>query len=319
LKRVYTSFAILVTTILLFSLLILSGCIEPSPYCPSKVHVDLSEADSYASNPDMLFRFPLDNISEIQTRAGFAAYGYANSSPSSREYHAAEDYEQIPGTSVHAMADGIVSFSGSRGGYGWLIIIDHPGMNLYSLYGHLSPSRWYIESGKTVEKGQLIGHLGDSDENGGSAGNPLYPHLHFGIRTGQRIDYPSMGEWRWTAGWIKYCPQDLGWLQPSLVIVNQDIPPGGFQKPQAGIFEIWWLELILSLVILTGTVVSFLMLTRKGKPIPSVIYSVFLVLATWFSFTKELRISYALLVLCMLLVIIVGFKLTSHLLHRIKS
>ncbi len=32
----------------------------------------------------------------------------------------------VPPESVYAMADGRVSFSGTAGGYGWLIIIDHP-------------------------------------------------------------------------------------------------------------------------------------------------------------------------------------------------
>jgi hypothetical protein len=314
LKRIATFLTILISTILL--LIPLSGCIEPSPYCPSRVHVDLSEADSYASDTDFPFCFPLDNISEIQTITRFAAYGYAKSSPYYEEYHAAEDYGQIPETPVYAMADGTISFSGTMGGYGWLIIIDHPDMNLYSLYGHLSPSRWYIESGRPVEKGQLIAHLGDSDENGGSVENPMTPHLHFGIRVGQRTDYPGMGEWRWQAGWTKYRPQDLGWLQPSLIIANQEITPGGFLPPQASFFEIWWLELILYVVILTGAVVSFIMLTRKSKPIPLAIYGVFIALATWFSFTKELRIGYALLAICVLLIMIVSFKLISRLRRR---
>jgi len=128
--------------------------------------------------------------------------------------------------------NGIISFSGPMGGYGWLVIIDHPELNLYSLYGYLSPSRWRIESG-LVQKGQLIAYLGDPDENGGSKENPLSPHLHFGIRSGQRADYPSMEEWRWQAGWIKYCPQDLGWLQPSIIISDQEIPEAGFQNPEA--------------------------------------------------------------------------------------
>ena len=59
------------------------------------------------------------------------------------------------GTPVYAVADGEISFSGPMGGYGWLIIIDHPQANLYSLYGHLSPGRWRMESG-TVEKGEMI-------------------------------------------------------------------------------------------------------------------------------------------------------------------
>ena len=115
------------------------------------------------------------------------------------EYHAAEDYLRPAGTPVYAIADGDLSFSGPMGGYGWLIIIDHPQFNLYSLYGHLSPSRWAHETGP-VAKGELIGYLGDDDENGGSAENPLRPHLHLGLRAGQRQDYPGNGQWRWMAG-----------------------------------------------------------------------------------------------------------------------
>ena len=113
---------------------------------------------------------------------------------------------------------------GRTGGYGWLIIIDHPQVNLYSLYGHLSPSRWKLESGTEVKRGDLIAYLGDSDENGGSADEPLEPHLHFGVRAGQTADYPAKGEWRFMAGWIRLCPQDLGWLQPSVVITRQETP-----------------------------------------------------------------------------------------------
>ena len=170
-----------------------------SESCPSYETVSLYEANTCANNAELPFRFPLDNFDVGLYGAKFAEYGTGS----------AEDYYQPPGTPVFAIAGGIVSFCGPMGGYGWLIIIDHPQVNLYSLYGHLSPSRWYIESGVLVEKGQLIAYLGDSDENGGSSEDPLTPHLHFGIRAGQRTDYPSMGEWRWQAGWIKYCPQDL--------------------------------------------------------------------------------------------------------------
>jgi len=166
-----------------------------------------------------------------------------------------------------------------------------------------------IGAWETVDKGELLAYLGDADENGGSEENPLTPHLHFGIRVGQRADYPSMGEWRWQAGWIKYCPQDLGWLQPSLVITDQNIPPGGFSKPKAGFLEIWWLELILSTAILSGALISFIQVTRKGNPIILLVYGVLLALVTWFSFIGGLRISYALLTLCVLFVFIMSVKL----------
>jgi hypothetical protein len=151
------------------------------------------------------------------------------------------------------MADGRISFSGRAGGYGWLILIDHPQANLYSLYGHLSPSRWKLKAGTEVERGDLIAYLGDSDENGGSAEQPLDPHLHFGIRTGQIKDYPAKGEWRYMGGWIKFCPQDVGWLQPSLVITSQEIPVGGYQHPQMGFLARWGLEyLITGLYAISG-------------------------------------------------------------------
>lgn len=113
-----------------------------------------------------------------------------------RRSHLAVGPRSPAGTPVYAMAAGGVTFSAPMGGYGWLIMVDHPQANLYSLDGHLSPSRWHSERGP-VEKGQLLAYLGDADENGGSAARPLRPHLHFGIRTGQRADYPGIGEWRW--------------------------------------------------------------------------------------------------------------------------
>jgi len=169
------------------------------------------------------------------------------------EYHAAEDSYDPPGTPVYAMAEGKISFSGRMGGYGWLIIIDHPQANLYSLYGHLSSSRWRLRLGTDVKKGDLIAYLGNDDENGGSKENPLAPHLHFGIRTGQRVDYPKGGEWRWMAGWIRLCPQDLGWLQPSIVITSQDIPEGGYTQPGINFLTRWGLEIFITIVyILSG-------------------------------------------------------------------
>ena len=144
-----------------------------------------------------------------------------------RLFHAAEDYKRPAGTPVYAMADGRISFSGTAGGYGWLILIDHSQANLYSLYGHLSPSRWKLASGTEVKRGDSIAYLGNPDENGGSAESPLEPHLHFGMRAGQTADYPSPGEWRFMAGWIRPCPHDLGWLQPSGSSLARKSPPAG--------------------------------------------------------------------------------------------
>jgi hypothetical protein len=236
-------------------LLLLAGCSKRYPEtCPSSTPVGLIEADKIASDDGLPFRFPLE-ASSMDGMRFFAWFGVSNEcSPNLtdcyefrvRQYHAAEDYQRPAGTPVYAMADGRISFSGRAGGYGWLILIDHPQANLYSLYGHLSPSRWKLEPGTDVKRGDLIAYLGDPDENGGSAESPLEPHLHFGVRGGQVADYPAKGEWRFMAGWIRLCPQDLGWLQPSVVITNQEIPAGGYPKPAVGFLVRWGNELLIT-------------------------------------------------------------------------
>jgi hypothetical protein len=285
--------------------LLLAGCAPSAESCPSFSPVDLSEAEVFASDENLTFRFPLDSRAYTEPIwTYFAAYDTITrvGSPS-YEYHAAEDYIQPAGTPVYAIADGNISFSGPMGGYGWLIIIDHPQANLYSLYGHLSPSRWRIESG-TVEKGELIGYLGDSDENGGSAEDPLEPHLHFGIRSGQRTDYPGMGEWRWQAGWIKPCPQDLGWLQPSVIITSQDVPTEGFPIPAARLVEKWGEELLITGIYMFGGVSSLIYAIKKDKLHVLFISGGLLIVGGFVLSSNGTRISYALFAMGVLLAVI---------------
>jgi len=232
---------------------ILAGCSSAEAFCPSPLPVDMSEAIHYPGDDDLPFMFPItdEGFERLPFMTSFAAHGYMEEGVP--EYHAAEDYAFPPGTAVYAMADGNVSYSGPMEGYGWLVIVDHPRLNLYSLYGHLSPSRWSIEPGP-IARGQLLGYLGDEDENGGSVDEPLDAHLHFGIRAGQRMDYPGSGEWRWQAGWIKPCPQNAGWLQPSVVVTSQRIPEGGFIAPEVGFWRRWGVELVMGFCYLAAGV-----------------------------------------------------------------
>jgi len=219
---------LLITACLGVSLLV-AGCAAPDATCVGTTPVGLDQAAAIAAHDGLPFRFPLA-ASSPDDGTYHAWFSEGSEVEDERHYHAAEDYRRPAGTSVYAVADGEVSYSGRAGGYGWLIIVDHPQFNLYSLYGHLSPSRWSRKVGP-VAKGEVLGYLGDPWENGGSRERPLDPHLHFGLRAGQRLDYPKTGEWRWMAGWIRLCPQDLGWLQPSLVITTGAVPAGGFPAP----------------------------------------------------------------------------------------
>lgn len=200
--------------IFLVYIILPAGCRQEPVACPFVAPAPRGQLNELISE-NAPIRFPLDDYT---VRGPFESY--SNSGVFENKRHAAEDLEAAPGTAVYAIADGNVSFSDEAGGYGFLIIIDHLQTNTYSLYGHLSPSRWHRATGP-VAKGELIAYIGDSDENGSSAQyGEMSPHLHFGIRQGQRTDYPNGGDWRWTAGWTYACPSEIGWMQPSQFIIN---------------------------------------------------------------------------------------------------
>jgi murein DD-endopeptidase MepM/ murein hydrolase activator NlpD len=174
---------------------------------------DSQEQSLYLAN-DKPFQFPLKKIRRL---TGFDSFKGAFKN----QHHAAEDFKAKAGTPVYAVADGKVSFSGRVGGYGWLVIIDHFDWDVYSLYGHLSERRWKIKSGAMVKKGENIGYIADDDEDGSGGSYPEWsPHLHFGIRKGQRSDYPNSGDNRWMAGYTVQSSSQLNWLQPSKFIKN---------------------------------------------------------------------------------------------------
>jgi murein DD-endopeptidase MepM/ murein hydrolase activator NlpD len=197
----------------LFLALLLAGC-GPSPTpVPETCLLDEYPLEPAGVKADDPFRYPLarwrpDGLFQEHRMDGI----YED------KYHAAEDCSAEPGTPVYAIADGAISYSGPMDGYGWLIVIDHPQHDVYSLYGHLSSWRWKRRGG-SVQKGDLIAFVGDSDENGSSEKyGQMHPHLHLGIRTGQRTDYPSSWDKRWMAGWIETCPESIGWLSPTRFI-----------------------------------------------------------------------------------------------------
>ena len=136
--------------------LLFNACSQGPESCPRFQTVELDAPEEYPDKEDLPFQFPLEDV-EVYTypiMTNFAARGAKEEDK--WIFHAAEDYYGDPGTPVYAIADGELSFSGPMGGYGWLIIIDPPQANLYSLYGHLSPSRWEAEPGPVV-KGPMIG------------------------------------------------------------------------------------------------------------------------------------------------------------------
>jgi murein DD-endopeptidase MepM/ murein hydrolase activator NlpD len=88
------------------------------------------------------------------------------------EFHEGIDISANKGTPVFATADGVVeSAAYNTGGYGNLIVLRH-GFGLETRYGHLS--RFAVKAGDRVERGQVIGYVGET-------GRATGYHLHYEI------------------------------------------------------------------------------------------------------------------------------------------
>lgn len=95
--------------------------------------------------------------------------------------HLGVDYGASRGAPILATADGVVQYSGKKGGYGNAVILRHGGIYT-TLYAHMSKLGKGIRSGKTVTQGQVIGYVGRS---GWATGD----HLHYEFRVnGQHKD-----------------------------------------------------------------------------------------------------------------------------------
>jgi murein DD-endopeptidase MepM/ murein hydrolase activator NlpD len=92
--------------------------------------------------------------------------------------HKGTDYGAPAGTPIRTVADGVVTFSGRKGGYGNYVVIKHPDKNA-TAYAHLG--RIAVRLGQRVKQGETIGTVG-------STGTATGPNLHFeylvrGVRT----------------------------------------------------------------------------------------------------------------------------------------
>lgn len=96
-----------------------------------------------------------------------------------RAFHKGIDFKAKVGDPVMAAADGVVSFSGSRNGYGNTIEIDH-GNGYVTRYAH--NSRLTLKVGGLVRAGQEVAKAGSSGRSTGA-------HVHFEVwQNGQAVN-----------------------------------------------------------------------------------------------------------------------------------
>ncbi len=94
-------------------------------------------------------------------------------------FHNGLDIAGKSGSEVVAVADGIVIWQGSRGGYGEMIEIDH-GNGYQTRYAH--NKKLVVKLGDRIKKGQAIALMG-------STGRSTGPHVHFEVlRDGKTIN-----------------------------------------------------------------------------------------------------------------------------------
>ncbi len=119
-----------------------------------------------------------------------ARYGQAGRMWSSG-YHTGTDFPAPSGTSIRAVADGVVAAISRTGPYGNHVTLAHAG-KMASLYAHMSSMA--VRVGQSITQGQSIGRVG-------STGNSSGPHLHLeAFKAGARMNPESLFD---SGGWLR--------------------------------------------------------------------------------------------------------------------
>lgn len=152
-----------------------SGAIDPRF---QRMGFSLARMDALASGLDSL-----PQVQPAQVAYVSSSYGYrADPFDGSPAFHAGLDFPGPHGSAIYAAADGKVTFSGTRQGYGNCIEITHSN-GLLTRYAHLS--HLIARVGHVVEAGARIGSMG-------STGRSTGPHLHFEVRINDRPVNPRL-------------------------------------------------------------------------------------------------------------------------------
>ena len=86
-------------------------------------------------------------------------------------FHTGIDIRGKRGAKIIATADGVVKKACRNGGYGKFVLIDH-GNGYTTSFSHMQ--KYLVRKGDRIERGQPIGHVGNSSRSTG-------PHLHYEI------------------------------------------------------------------------------------------------------------------------------------------
>lgn len=95
--------------------------------------------------------------------------------------HWGTDYGAPIGTPIRAPGDAVVTYMGTRGGYGKYIQLKH-NSEYSTAYGHMSRFNDSLKVGQRIKAGRIIGYVGNTGRSTG-------PHLHWElIKNGKKIN-----------------------------------------------------------------------------------------------------------------------------------
>jgi murein DD-endopeptidase MepM/ murein hydrolase activator NlpD len=139
------------------------------------------EALEFARTQNMKSR-PFDVGRYDEDRRGMYTSTLFEDDDSRRTLHVGIDIGGPLGMKIYSFSNGVVhslGYNDAIGDYGYVIVVEHhlnATSKCWALYGHLDANSIKGKSeGQKIDKGEVIGSIGDASENGGWTGY----HLHF--------------------------------------------------------------------------------------------------------------------------------------------
>ena len=129
--------------------------------------------DRFSISEFTLVQWPLAEGTTISSFFGFRSCEGCSS------MHSGIDFTPGAGVPIEAIADGtVVASSVADGSWGTHVTIEHvvDGVVFRSSYAHMESGSMTLAMGDTVERGQVIGRVGNTGQSYGA-------HLHFTIQT----------------------------------------------------------------------------------------------------------------------------------------
>lgn len=137
----------------------------------SNIEVKIHELDEYLLDKESILKSTptvLPAVGWITSYFGHRISPYAGR----LKMHEGLDVGAPFGTPIYAPADGLITYSGIKSGFGKFVQIDH-GYGIETLYAH--SQKLVAKKGDLVKRGDMIARVG-------STGHSTGPHLHYEVR-----------------------------------------------------------------------------------------------------------------------------------------